>query len=436
MNRLQAGFAEIDYTPELGLPLRGQLYRRLAERVRDPLMVSAMALRSGDETVVIASVDICFVTTEFVTETQELFRDRTSLPASRLLVHTTHSHVAPVAAGYHWGQPDPDFLEHLKQCIARAAEEALRAIEPVTLFSGAGELPNLGWNRRAMFSDGTTAMHGDVTRPDYIGREGPVDPTLSVFFARGEDGGIRGVTLNFGIHPNCVEHGCYYSADLPGEVRRLLKLLLGQDVRIVYLTGPAGNVTPVIPQPRGSDQPWMGEEGLLRSGLYMAGEAAKVIASATEPIAEPVLRVAQTAVPIPLRPFPEPGETCYPSFWSDEAKDYYMETKADWPRRMREENPVEVRLSAIRIGDTAICTNPAELFCEFGLKMREASPARVTLLSQLTDGYVGYIPTPLSFSRGGYETWPAQSSKLIPEAGDQMVEATRGLLEKVFGRGK
>jgi hypothetical protein len=93
---------------------------------------------------------------------------------------------------------------------------------------------------------------------------------------------------------------------------------------------------------------------------------------------------------------------------------------------------VPVHLNVLRIGDTAICTNPAELFVEYGLQIRERSPARVTLISELTDGYIGYVPTRLAFERGGYETWPAPTSQLAPEAGDAIVQATRELLERAF----
>jgi len=85
----------------------------------------------------------------------------------------------------------------------------------------------------------------------------------------------------------------------------------------------------------------------------------------------------------------------------------------------------------IRIGDTVICTNPAELFSEFALQIREAANARITLISQLTDGYCGYVPTPEAFERGGYETWPCSTSKLATDAGIHIVEATKELMASV-----
>jgi len=85
-------------------------------------------------------------------------------------------------------------------------------------------------------------------------------------------------------------------------------------------------------------------------------------------------------------------------------------------------------VNVIRIGDAVICTNPAELFVEFGLEIRRHSPARVTFVAELTDGYCGYVPTLKAFSRGGYETWPAPTSQLATCAGKQIVTATRRLL--------
>jgi len=432
MGEFWAGFAEVDYTPAPGLALRGQQYTRIAGLARDPLMANAMALRSGEETVVMVSVDICFIPLEIVAEAQRRFAERTGLSGERLLIHATHSHVAPCTISYYWGDADPAFIEKLTQDIVTAAENAVSHQEPVSMFSGAGQLDYLGWNRRVMFADGSSVMHGNTSRPDFIGIEGPRDPVLSVLFARDAQGKIRGVVVSFSTHPNCVEDKCYYSADLPGEVRRLLKMMLGNDVVVVYLTSASGNTTPVIREPHTPVQPWMDEEGLLRSGLLMAGEAAKVIAAAIDPIADPELRVAKRVLRIPIRPFPKKGERCYPDFWSDESRKYYEGMEADWPRKMQEKSPVEVRVNAIRIGDTVICANPCELFVEFGLMIKEASPARVTVLSQLTDGYVGYVPTPLSFSRGGYETWPCGTSQLVPEAGGEIVAATREMLGEVF----
>ena len=428
---MQAGYAQVDYTPEPGLELQGQQFRRVSEYARDPLCACAVAFRQGDETIALVAVDSCAFPSDLVARAQQGFGERTGLPGRRLLVSGTHSHVAPHTFVDQWGIPDPAFLDKLVGAVVEAAAGALDRMEPASVFRAESKLEHLGWNRRTMFADGASQMHGDTSRPDFIGVEGPRDTTLSVLYTRDQSGAVTGVLTNFAIHPNCVECGCYYSADLPGEIRRLLKLWLGPEVGVLHLTGAAGNVTGVIRDHYVETQPWMGEEGLWRSGLYLAGEAAKLIAPPTEP-SEPVLRIAQTALSIPIRPWPEKGSRNQPDYWSDESRVYYEKLHEDWPRRMREESPVEVRVNVVRIGDVVICTNPAEFFVEFGLTIRDASPAAVTIVSELMDGYVGYIPTRLAFERGGYETWPAGTSKLVPEAGEMIVDATRKLLQEVF----
>lgn len=424
-----AGFAESDFTPEPGLPLLGQMQQRIATHARDPLLSCAVALRQGEETVIVVTADIGMLALPEVNDMQNRWTERTGLAATTLLIHATHTHDAPAAYGELMESVDPTFLESLKDAILESAEKALEKLEPVELFAGTGDMEHMGWNRRAMLEDGSSAMYSNSDTPGFIGMEGPRDPALPVLFARNASGEITGILLSFATHPNSIEGVSTYSADVPGAARANLKKLFGEGTGVVYLTAASGNTAPSILDPHDASQPWRDEAGLLRSGLYLASEAAKVIASAVLPMEEPVLQVERTALPIPVRAWPQPGEPTYP-LWPDNP--YYERSARQWPDYVRQHSPVETRVNVIRIGDVAICTNPAELFVEYGLQIREDSPANVTFVSSLTDGYVGYVPTALAFGRGGYETWCAPSSQLVPSAGDQIVAATTELLNKIF----
>ena len=431
----QCGAAEAEFTPAPGLALLGQMHARIASRKRDPLTANAVAYRQGRETVVLVAVDICILNDPFVRQTQQLFAKRTGLPAHKLLLHATHTHVAPTVFNLLTATADPGFVARAQRAILAAAARAVHNLAAVEIFSGTGQMDRMGWNRRAMFRDGSSRMYSDSTTPGFIGLEGPRDPALPVLCARDAGGAIKVVVVNFATHPNCVEGESFYSADLPGEVRRQLKALLGQKVVVVYLTGAAGNVAPSILDPLATPQPWRGETGLQRSGLYLAGETAKVIASAIHPLKTPVLRVLQTKLQIPLRPWPKPGAINDPFPWLKERpahQRYYEAAKAEWPARTAQRNPVPVMVHVLRIGDTAFCTSPAELFVEHGLAIRRQSPARVTFISELTDGYCGYVPTKKAFTRGGYETWPAPTSLLAPSAGPQIIAGTGQLLRQAF----
>jgi neutral ceramidase len=427
----QAGYASVDYTPAPGLPLQGQMHVRIATGARDPLEACAIAVRQDETTVVIVTADVCGIDVPFVNEVQAAFEEQTGVPGTNLLLQATHTHDAPAAIGTIIGNYRPEFAVALKKAIIQSAVEAVANLEPSEVFSGTGHLEHMGWNRRAMFDDGTTRMYGHSEMPGFIGMEGPRDPALPVLFTRNLQGEITGILVSFATHPNSIESETVYSADVPGAVRRHLRKIFGENIGVVYLTGAAGDTAPSILDPLDEAQPWRGDEGLERSGQYLAAEAAKVIASCIKPIAEPIVALHRSALQIPLRTWPQPGEPGRPPA-DNFGPDYYAESEANWPVYSAENSPLETRVNVLRIGDTALCTNPAELFVDFGLQMRAASPARVTLISELTDGYVGYVPTPKAFERGGYETWCAPSSPLEFSAGDQIVAATKELLDAAF----
>ena len=255
---------------------------------------------------------------------------------------------------------------------------------------------------------------------------------MGVIFAKRSDGSAKAVISSFSTHPNSMEGESYYSADVPGAVRQVLRAVLGEGTSVLYLTGAAGNTAPSVMEnnPK-SVQPWRGEAGWRRSGQYLGAEILKTMAASVAPMEAPALRLAQGTLPVPIRPWPDdftPGKW-EPSSWAN----YYVRSHQAWPRMLKEESPVPVHLNVLRLGDAAVCTNPAEFFVELGLAIKKDSPARVTLISQLTDGYCGYVPTRDAFRRGGYCTMPAPSSKLAEDAGDRMVAETRRLLGQAFG---
>jgi hypothetical protein len=90
----------------------------------------------------------------------------------------------------------------------------------------------------------------------------------------------------------------------------------------------------------------------------------------------------------------------------------------------------DLSLTALRLGDdVAILTNPAELFCEFGLEIKQNSPVKYTLVSELTNGAMGYVPTRQAFEEGGYEIRKlAGNSFLAMDAGERIVDASLSLL--------
>jgi hypothetical protein len=429
MSTFLAGWSEVDFTPQPGLPLLGQMHQRIATRARDALCAVALALQLGETSVVLVACDVCILDNAFVARTTRRCSEQTGVPAENILIHATHTHVAPISTGALMEPPLPEFEAVVEGAVLSAVNQAFDVMEPVDVFAGRGHLDQMGWNRRAMYEDGTSRMYGNSSDPGFIGMEGPRDGDLPVLWTRNKSGDITGILTGFATHPNCMEGECFYSADLPGAVRKHLRQSVGTSAKVLYLTGAAGNTAPSILDPFDSTQPWRGEAGVERSGAYFAEGAARVIARTHDPIEESTLALSTQTISIPLRPWPQPGEKTYAD-WP--GIDYYRHSAKIWPQRLEECNPFPVTVHVVRIGDVAICTNPAELFVESGMEIKEGSPARVTFINQLTDGYCGYVPTAKAFSRGGYETWTAPSSQLSPEAGDEIVQTTRQLISKLW----
>ena len=96
---------------------------------------------------------------------------------------------------------------------------------------------------------------------------------------------------------------------------------------------------------------------------------------------------------------------------------------ANWPKK------VEAPMQALRIGDVGIVTFPGEAFVELGLEIKKRSPCPATFCIDLSNDYLGYIPTVTAHAQGGYETWRARSSFLERTAAPILVSAALDLLK-------
>jgi predicted neutral ceramidase superfamily lipid hydrolase len=251
------GTAWEEITPNRPMPLMGQLHERIATHTRDPLTVNAVVFESGSVQVAIVSVDVCVIPPELASEVQQLCAERTGIDAHSVIIAATHTHVAPLTTDRFVGAPENDFIVLLKSAIVRAVERAMADREECTLYAGTGHLQEMGWNRRGMRRDGACHMYWGSWKEDFVGLEGPRDPEVGVIYARRGDQSVKAVITSFSTHPNCLEQGEFYSADLPGEVRRVLRGVLGDQLGVVYLTGAAGNTAPSIMEANPDQrQPW------------------------------------------------------------------------------------------------------------------------------------------------------------------------------------
>jgi neutral ceramidase len=91
--------------------------------------------------------------------------------------------------------------------------------------------------------------------------------------------------------------------------------------------------------------------------------------------------------------------------------------------------PWEVEVQVVALGDqVAWVSLPGEIFVELGLAIKKASPFPVTILAELANGSVGYIPTRRAYAEGNYE---AVSARCAEGSGEILVAAAIKLLDEV-----
>jgi hypothetical protein len=71
---------------------------------------------------------------------------------------------------------------------------------------------------------------------------------------------------------------------------------------------------------------------------------------------------------------------------------------------------------------------PGEIFVELGLALKKASPFRYTLIAELANGSVGYIPDRPAYAQGNYEV---VSARCAVGSGELLVETALRLLKEL-----
>ena len=102
--------------------------------------------------------------------------------------------------------------------------------------------------------------------------------------------------------------------------------------------------------------------------------------------------------------------------------------------QLRKERAPELdyEIQVLRVGKTAFVGLPGEPFVEGQLQLKMASPTYPTYVAHCTSHYVGYLPIPDAFPRGGHEVETRFWAKLEPEALEMVVNAASEMLHEVF----
>ena len=434
---MQAGSSVRTINCELGDDFAGQLHRRFCEGIRDDLEANVLYLADDHLALLLVSLDLAgLFEPDYVSEVRAVVGAAAGVPERHVILTSTHTHDGPDTLGLLHDSPKNDaYLARLQEWLAEAAGEAASRARPARFGWAQGEA-QVGYNRRLCWADGSHTMYGDAMRPDFAGLEGPDDPTHTVCFAVDEDDQYIGVMHANCCHATCIGSATLASADFPGEARRLLRETLGEHLPVLYLQGASGDIAPW--NELGAVRRWDGERRLREVGALLAGETLRLLHEAT-PVADPVFSHNWEDLTLSVR-LPTDSALAHARQVVAEGEEgagrsQYILAHSGVLRLQEEFEAIpseSLAIHAVRIGGYAMLTDPCELYCQFGLETRRRSPAEVTAIVQLADGFSGYCPTIPGLMGGGYSGDAIYWSRLEPYAGYKIVETSARLVNQLW----
>ena len=428
--------------------MSGYTFLRKVSAVRDPLELNAVALSDGDGKAVLITADALDLQDfDFACSLRRRIAESCRISSDAVFFHTTHTHLSPAL-----GKATPScetsfdgdavYGERFAESACAAAKAAFADLAPATIAIGRSEAKRISFIRRFRMKDGGIRTNPGVNNPDIVEPIGQVDETVQVvrFVREGKD---EVVAVNFGTHPDTVG-GDAISADWPGFARRFTEKAL-DGVRCIFFNGALGDVNHVCVDPKPGER-----EGLVRDfddvdrGYEHAKHMGRVIAGAVmsvygkcAPVEAGEVSFSVKDVSVPSnRPKPEelPQARKFAELHAagkdEEIPFRGMELTtvvAEAGRMLRLENGPDafsMPLATVSIGDAIRFVGiPGEPFTEIGRQIKAESPAAMTFVSCITNGYYGYFPTANAYREGGYE---ARSSIFGPTVADELVAAAKG----------
>lgn len=444
MAMLQAGAARVVITPPIGVPLSGYFVaegrRETARDVHDDLYARALVLSDGACTIAIVTTDLIALGDEELSMVRGEVGQKASIVPEHLILACTHTHSGPIVHPFPPveivpGQADEDYFRLLPRLIGSAVAMAAQRMRPARVGAGKGE-SYININRREKLPDGT------LRGLPFLGRNpgGIHDREVDVLCVDdAQTGKPLAVLLSYACHPVVLGPNLEISADYVGYAVNFLEENLGPGTVALFANGAQGDMNAIV-------HPGTHEDA-RRLGNTLGAEALKVALSTTYGDAQ--ITTSTRRVELPLNPAAAlDRQRAYIDFLQREHMRFTREGDARraWDIEMRlnvahhrlyarERTaqpflPAEITAFGIR-GDhvsVGLVSEPAELFCYYGIKARQHSPFATTLVLGLANGFVGYVPTPEVYTEGGYE---CEATQVAPEAGEQLCQTMIDALNAV-----
>jgi len=434
---LRLGTAAVKITPPSGMPMAGYYYNRAAEGVHDDLYAKALVLEKDGMKAALVACDLASVSRPVIEEARKLIEKATSIPGDRVMISATHCHTGPVLLGRSSRDDTQSAtLEIAKQYvtalpgkIAEGVKLADANLKPARVSAAIGREESLAFNRRYFMKDGSVGWNPGKLNPNIVQPAGPTDPDVAVVYFETAESRPLATYVNFAMHLDTVG-GQQFSADYPYTLATLLGKVKDLDMLTVFTIGTAGNINHINVKTR---TPQKGHEEAARIGTVLAGEVLKtytrlkLINASAPQVRSEIVKLALPEI--------KPGElekarAIAPKYGKPEAAPFmdFVQAFKVIDVTAREGKPLEAEVQVITLGDQLAWVGlPGEIFVELGMAIKQASPFPYTIVAELANGSVGYVPNRKAYPEGAYEV---VSARCAVGSGEMLVEAATRMLKE------
>lgn len=412
---MKVGTAIRDITPLGPEQLCGYPESPVSTGVHDPLFLSAYYFTDGSNEALYLTADLCFFTRKKAEQIATAIADATGVPVAQIMLAATHTHYAPATDCDIYRQAiGPELCpEYMKLVLEKAVEAAAAAVH--TAFEA-----KLAWS--VGYCGKEQGIGGNRHDPEHLAQ----DPSVTVLSMVDESNTVRGVLVNYALHPTILNTtNSLVTADYVAYIRQCVTREY-PDAIFGLMQGCSGN----------QSSRWFRKEQTFREaerfGATIGQEVLRLMKEQTYHSVQGPMQVKK------IEFMPEHVRTIPPL---PEAKRQVQETRQAYEAAVNQNAPMAVQRSAectllgaemmelyavgaeqygqdeilattvpvvlqfLTLDTLTIVGIGAEVFTDVGLAVKEQSPYEVTMISTVTGGCPnGYLCADYAYDLFCYES--------------------------------
>ncbi len=429
------GFGYGDITPTESVPLQGygNHASRMSTGIVSYLYALSLVVRDAEgNTAVVISVDSAAIGAALCQQLRDEIEKKTGISDKNILITSIHQHSTP-DPGCDGVASSARYKDMFIKNAIKGVQDALEDLAPCEMQIATVETEALNFVRNYLCNDGTYA--GDNYGSFASGakeHESEVDNDLQLvkFVREGQTtvGGKKAkdiVIANFQTHPHSGASENYYNAhaDAPGIFRETLSNEI--DAHVMYVSGAGGNINQtsrIAEENKYTDYKQRGRAlaKYAAKAEYTTVNTGKVqttmknVTCQNDHTMDDMLSVADEIAKVWQATNNSSSAMAKDTTGGKIHSVYHAEAIV---AKAQAGETREVMVTAISFGDVGICGGQYEMFDTNGMEIKAGSPLKMTFVCNMTNGTIGYVPSQLGYTNGGYST---DITRLAPGSGEML----------------